>query len=222
MINIRSNLEKRFNAFSFREKILVLVAILVSSGFVWYTSVYGYFLASNEEINKRSLEIKSQLGILENQIGNIGKILGRDTTAELIEQEKTLKIENEQLKQKVYDATKRMISTKDMSTILNELVATSANLTFTNIESLETKPLFSEQKLLDQNNKKILFQVYSHGLKIEMLGNYFATLQFLKRLEQHNANLIWNEIDYEVKKYPEAKIVIILHTLNLEEGWIDV
>ncbi len=214
-------LEKKFNAFSLRERILIGITVLAFIYFVWYTTLYDYVLATNEEISKKSQEIKTQINSLEGQIDTLSGVLGRDPTAVLASQALNLKQQSEKLSQQIYVDTKKMVSPKEMTTILNNLIMQTVGLTVLSIESLETKPLFSG-KTITENGKTIQFQVYNHGLQVEMMGGYFDTLQFLKALEKQNMNVIWDEITYEVKKYPKAKITIILHTLSLNEGWIDV
>ena len=214
-------IEKRFNTFSMREKVLILLALIfvVYSG--WHTLLYDYILATDEEVAKKTQQIKQQISLLEGQIDTISEVLGRDPTFVLAQQARNLKNENEKLGKKVYESTKRMVSPKDMNTVLNHLIQKSEGLTVVSMESLATKPLFAA-KTLEENGKSKQFQVFNHGLRVELLGSYIDTLRFLKALEQQNVNVMWDEIDYEVKKYPKARIVIVLHTLSLDEGWIDV
>lgn len=214
-------IEKRFNAFSMREKLLILAALffVIYSG--WHALLYDYVLATDEEVAKKSQQIKQQINLLEGQIDTISQVLGRDPTFVLAQQARTLKGENEKLSQKVYENIKRMVSSKDMNTVLNHLIRESEGLTVINMQSLETKPLFAAKTLVE-NGKSRQLQVFNHGLRVELLGSYLDTFKFLKALEQQNTNVMWDELDYEVVKYPKAKILIVLHTLSLDEGWIDV
>ena len=34
--------------------------------------------------------------------------------------------------------------------------------------------------------------------------------------------VFWDELAYEVVKYPMGKVTLIIHTLSLEDGFIDV
>ncbi len=214
-------IEKRFNNFAIREKLLILMALVIAFYSAWHTLLYDYVLATDEEVSKQAQQIKQQINLLEGQIDTISEVLGRDPTFVLQQQARELRRKNKELSKEIYENTKKMVSPKDMNKVLSHLIQKSEGLTVVNIESLQTKPLFAA-KSIEENGKPRQLQVFNHGLRIEMLGDYFDTLQFLKELEKQNLNVMWDELDYEVKKYPKANITIVLHTLSLDEGWIDV
>ncbi len=218
---IMTQIEKKFNAYKTRERILIVAALMVIIYWLWSTLLYDYVLATDEEIARKAAEIKSQIGLLEGQIDSISEVVGRNPTIALAQQAQGLKKENEALTRKIYENTKKMVSSKDMTAILRNVIKKSQELILVDMESLPSKPLFPA-KTLQQDNKTVNFQAFNHGLKVEMLGTYFETMQFLKAIEQENANVMWDELSYEVVKYPQARIIVYLHTLGLEEGWIGV
>jgi len=214
-------IENRFNKFSIREKVFIFVALLIAVYSAWHTLLYDYLLATDEEVAKKAQQIKQQINLLEGQIDTISEVLGRDPTFVLKQQSKELKNKNEALTREIYENLKNMVSSKDMNKVLSQLIQKSEGLTVVKMESLPSKPLFAA-KNIQENGRSRKLQVFNHGLRVEMLGDYFNTLQFLKTLEKQNLNVIWDELDYEVTKYPKASVTIVLHTLSLDEGWIDV
>jgi len=214
-------IEKRFNSFSIREKLLILMALVAVIYSGWHTVLYDYILATDEEVSKKASEIKQQISLLEGQIDSISEVLGRDPTVVLQQEAGELRRKNEALTKEIYENTKKMVSPKDMNKVLSNLIQKSVGLTVVSMESLPTKPLFAA-KSIEINGGMRQLQVFNHGLRVELVGNYFDTLQFLKALEQQSLNVMWDELEYEVKKYPKANIAIIFHTLSLKEGWIDV
>lgn len=214
-------IEKRFNALSMREKVFICAAVFTLVYMSWHTILYDYVLATDEEIAKRAQQIKEQISKLEGQIDTVSEVLGRNPTFVLMQQSKDLKKENAELDKKISEGTKSMVSPKAMNKIIADMIEKSGGLTIASMESLESKPLFPASTN-QQGGKSKPFQVYNHGLKVEMVGGYLETLSFLKALELKKVNVIWDEINYEVKKYPKARIILILHTLSLHEGWIDV
>ncbi len=65
-------------------------------------------------------------------------------------------------------------------------------------------------------------QVYKHGLEIVFQGDYNSTLSYLRKLEQLPWKFYWEEVVYEVLDYPKAQILVRIHTLSLDKGWISV
>lgn len=214
-------LEEKYNARSLKERILIAAVIFAAIYFLWYNIVYGYLLASDEEVSKNLQSIKSQISQLEGQIDAISEVVGRNPTAVLVTQSKNLKAENEALNQKINAYVKKMVPPTDMDEMLNAIIQKATGMTVMDIENLAVKPLF-EEKHLDINGKYAKFQVFSHGIRFQLQGTYFDTLRFLKSLEQQKLNVIWDSFTYEVIKYPKAKIILEFSTLSLEEGLIGV
>lgn len=214
-------LEEKYNVRTLRERVMIAIAVFSIIYFFWYNVLYSYFLASNEEVTKSLQNIKSQISQIESQIDNISTIVGRDPTSALILQSKTLKSENEILNQKIRDYVKNMVPPTDMDEMLNDIIQKTSGMTVLSIENLAVTPLF-ETKNININGKDAEFQVFNHGIKIQLQGVYFDTLRFLKALEEQKLNVIWDSFSYEVIKYPNAKITLELNTLSLEKGWIGV
>ncbi|KPJ93428.1 MAG: hypothetical protein AMJ53_07265 [Gammaproteobacteria bacterium SG8_11] len=71
-------------------------------------------------------------------------------------------------------------------------------------------------------NKAALPEVYKHGMEIVFQGDYSSTLSYLRKLEQLPWKFYWEEVVYEVLDYPKAQIMVRIHTLSLNKGWISV
>jgi MSHA biogenesis protein MshJ len=214
-------IEKKFNALSLRERALILFGTLSLIYGVWYVMFYDYLVAADAGISEQVHAMKDQIGQLEGQIDNMSVVVGRDPTAVLIEQVKSLKIEDQALDKKIETINKKMIPAKHMAEILRNLIDETEGLTLVSMESLETKPLFPPKNIMIEG-KSIVMQAFMHGLKVEMLGGYFETLQFLKSVENKTPGIVWDELNFSVVKYPESHITIYLHTIGLDEGWISV
>ncbi len=214
-------LEKQYNARSLRERILIAAALFAVICFFWYAALYSTLEASDQTISNSLQNIKSQINQLPDQIDAMSEVIGRNPTAVLIAQSKNLKAENETLNQKIRDYVAKMVSPTDMDEMLNAIIQKTAGMTVINIENLAGKPLF-EEKMVDIQGKDEGLQVFSHGIKIQLQGNYFDTLRFLKAIEQQKLNVIWDSFEYEVTKYPKANITLELNTLSLKEGWIGI
>lgn len=221
MNDIILKLSKKFDALSLRERILLCVVFCVVFYVIWHGALYNFVFATDEEIEAQAQQFREQISSMEGQLDAISSLIGRNPTAVLLNQMNALKKENEKINQAIYDNTAKMVSPQEMTRVLTEMIEKTKDLVVVNLQNLETKPLFDE-KMLEVNGKEKKFQVFNHGLKIEVLGGYFETIRFLKALEEKHMNVIWDGVTYEVKKYPKAKIVIMLHTLSLEQGWIGV
>jgi MSHA biogenesis protein MshJ len=64
--------------------------------------------------------------------------------------------------------------------------------------------------------------LYQHNLKIEFMGDYLSTYQYLRFLEEISASFFWDRLRIEQLEWPQAIIVLEIHTLSTEEGFIGV
>ena len=65
-------------------------------------------------------------------------------------------------------------------------------------------------------------RLYRHTLRIEFEGDYLATLRYLQAIEGLSRRLFWVGFEFEVRRYPKARVVLTVETLSLQKGWIGV
>ena len=65
-------------------------------------------------------------------------------------------------------------------------------------------------------------QVYEHGLVIEFEGDFFNTLKYLRFLEDITGSFFWDSISFSRLDWPNAHIILEIHTLSTNQGFIGV
>ncbi len=80
-------------------------------------------------------------------------------------------------------------------------------------------PKTEESNTAEKAPKPTLFR---HGLEIQMRGSFAAILSYLHATENLPWRLYWDALEYKVEAYPNAKIVLRVYTLSVDEGWIGV
>lgn len=207
-------LGNKYDAYSLRERILILSLVLVATFLLWQNFLYGVVFTSDKEIIEATQKLRTQINTIQGEISTISSSIVADKQA--AERLKTLKEENLKLKDEVLEQTKNMVSPKEMATIIKKLLDQSHGLTILRLEADPITEFFSAKE------KTADLKVYNHGITLVFEGEYFDVLNFLKQLEKADLKLIWDLLDYEVKKYPVAKVTIQVHTLSLDAGWIGV
>jgi MSHA biogenesis protein MshJ len=61
---------------------------------------------------------------------------------------------------------------------------------------------------------------YRHGMQMEFSGDFFATLEFLRRLEALEWKFFWESVRFDVTEYPQAIATVRVFTLSLDRNWI--
>jgi MSHA biogenesis protein MshJ len=204
----------RMNVMKPRERALIFACALVVFYMTWNWLVNSVIFAGDETQVSAMDKVKQDIDTLNTQITTIINNVTQDKTA--LENLNNLKGETDSLRKQIFALTKDMVSPQDMERIVRELIAKTQGLTILNLESIASIPLFVEPE------KNQIATVYNHGLKLVVEGDFFNILNFLESLESQHLKMIWDELDYEVEKYPKATVTLILHTIGSGEGWIGV
>ena len=64
--------------------------------------------------------------------------------------------------------------------------------------------------------------LYSHGIKLTLQGDYFSILAFIKAVESMPDKLYWKRLDYRVESHPDALVELELYTLSVNKDFISV
>jgi MSHA biogenesis protein MshJ len=65
-------------------------------------------------------------------------------------------------------------------------------------------------------------QIYKHGVKITVRGNYADLLQYLTALEKLPSQMFWGVAKLDVVQHPTAELSLTLYTLSLDKTWLQV
>ena len=64
--------------------------------------------------------------------------------------------------------------------------------------------------------------LYRHGLRIEFAGGYLETLAYLRALESLPSRFLWESLEFDVERYPRARVAITVYSLSLDDAWIGI
>lgn len=231
-------LKEQFESRNTRERILLTLAVVTVIGVLWL-NLYSDPLTSNiVRMEKEKAQLSADVNKLDSQLQALQK--SKENDPGTILQGRIAIVEND-IKVLDDDLNKQLhgfIAPEQMTYVLDSIFEHHTNLTLTRVKSLPAVSITNEitefanserdntpsnnSQTVTANTKNKSIEIYRHGLQIEFEGTYMATLAFLHELESLSWAFYWDEILYEVDKYPKAKVVIRIHTLSLEQGWIGV
>lgn len=97
--------------------------------------------------------------------------------------------------------------------VLHSLLTASNNLVLLQLNNIPPKEIILPQSAT---------RIFEHGLVIKFSGNYFATMDYLKSIENLKWKIFWDKLEYKVTEYPLAEITLSIHTISNNEDWISV
>ena len=214
-------LERKVNSLSYKERGLLFLAILVVVYYLWQTLVFDTMFGSKEKIAENIKLARNQVEQLTAQVNIIYEAIRLNPKTELSERIELLRKEKKKYEDSIAILTKQLIPPKEMSKLLEEILAMNKELTLVKMENVAEEPIFKQQDVGGKAKEEATkIQIYKHGVKLELVGTYFATRKFLQALEKLPWQLLWDELQYEVKDYPYASIKIVIYTLSLQKSYV--
>jgi MSHA biogenesis protein MshJ len=188
------------------QRILILISgIMIGLG-IWFLLWEGPYQTSENSLTNQIQTLQQQMGVAQQQISAGKKILN---DPQMMQHRKELQKQLNAINAQVKAVSTRLVSASELVKALKNILTEDSALKFISLENTNNSVL----PLPDQSIKKL----YHHDFILVFTGNYFATLNYLKKLEKLPWHFYMESINYEVTQYPEAKITIKLHTVSDSE-----
>ncbi|SHJ78744.1 MSHA biogenesis protein MshJ [Malonomonas rubra DSM 5091] len=202
-----------------RERVMLLICLLVVLFFIWDTLVMNNLSVRRKDLQKQSQQLKNEITQLEarQQIaeGRKGYDPDRENRLKLEQLQQELKENRQQLESNIDS----LISPQDMAELLKELLQKQAKLTLHKLENQPAEALSLGGATADAD-VDLGPVLYRHRLQLEFSGDYLATLEYLKKLEQLPRKLVWEDLEIKTQTYPRAYVRLSVYTLSMDRGWI--
>lgn len=183
----------------------VLIVVLL-----WYLAIWLPVMGHKAGVTASLKAQQQQLVVLAQEIQKM--VLG-DTVDSGAGQQKL------QLQRQLADLDKRfdlqagqLVPANKMDDVLREVLASVTNLQLLNLNNIP------EVSVGAGAISGVNSVIYQYGLKMTFSGNYFDTLGFLQQISALPTHFFWESLDYQVGIYPDATIILQLHTLGRTVG----
>lgn len=117
----------------------------------------------------------------------------------------------------------KLVPPEKMAALLEQVLAKNASLQLVALDTLPVT-LFIEPSAADVANKVAVQekQIFKHGVKMTVRGNYADLMQYLAALEKMPTQMFWGMAKLSVEQYPNAELTLTLYTLSLDKTWLQV
>lgn len=219
----------KFDELSLRERLLVLAIVLaVVVGLV-------QMLLIDPMTAERNIKSR-KIGVLQAEVQelvNREQILAAELAAGVNRGKERravdLQQQLEKLDARIADSLVAMVPPRLMTQVLENVLAQDHELTLLALENLPVQPIVTREAVDQENEEKntergqeISAGLFRHGFVVTLKGSYPATVRYFEKLAELPWEFHWDELRYEVSKYPDATITLQVHTVSLSEDWIGV
>jgi MSHA biogenesis protein MshJ len=219
----------RFDALEQRERgaVALVVALVLVVTVQWL--VVDPLNADRERLRRQITDIRGQIVTQQTELEAITQRHQQDPDRQEREILARLQQEEVQLDERLRTHMRGLVEPEQMAVVLEQVLSQKTPLRLHQVRSLNPEPLLTDLTApVNDNGDTVPEQrpaeagIFRHGLEIEFRGSYLATLDYLQALEALPWDFYWDGVRLEMDSYPEARVVITVHTLSLKEGWIGV
>ena len=204
----------KFDQLSQRERGLITTAVfvlLVMSTYLPLEANILEYVKSQAEIK----QIKQENGFSVQQVDLYRQRLALDPNHDIRQQLASVANQTQAVDEQLNFQMVDMVPAKYMPRLLSGLLSQVKGLELKEFTSITPVPLLEVGDVKKMN-------LYSHGIKLVLAGDYFSVLRFVEAVEAMPDKLYWQSIDYRVGEYPESEVEINLYTLSINEDFISV
>jgi len=210
-------LQEKHAALSLREKMLVLVTVIVIVLFLGVNFVAEPLYKEYTTLKKQQEATKQSINAIDLEVANIESKLNADPLAKLEDELRLLTVAHEAQVKRLDGFRLSLVASDEMSRLVKALVNENKHLS---VLSLKSKP--PEAILFKDNDTTKKPLLYRHSMAIKLQGRYFALLDFMKNIEAKNKSVLWSDINYRVEDYPKAIISFEIFTISTDKEFIGV
>ncbi len=213
-----------------RERVILAVTAVVVVLVIWLQFVFTPYESRAQRISQANTQAVNEISEFAERVVSLNNALENDPNAPLRAEQQRLQASMQELREDIEGRLSSLIAPEKMADVMRSVLSNYHGLKLKSARNLPVEPLQlgTENAAMDktrQNSKKreeaAEAVVFAHGFEMVLEGQYFQTLEFLRRLETMEG-FYWRLLDYEVESYPKARITLQLSTLSLEEDWIGV
>lgn len=226
-MNALQQLMDRFDLLSMRERVIIVVALVMLLALVWDQGFQSPLERKNGAHKAQVESLRAELAGLNKSIELLVAQGAGDPRKQGLDKAAALKKEIAGLDVQLAGATSGLIAPKEMAQVLRQLLARTSHLTLDALRTLAPEaviaPISADNKVVTQAAINAgSAQIYRHGVEIEVSGTYLEALDFLEQVEALPWRFFWDKVEYKVEQHPQGRLKLTLYTLGLKQGWIGV
>ncbi|MBI4357064.1 MAG: type II secretion system protein M [Gammaproteobacteria bacterium] len=213
----------KINQRSKRERALMLAVGFAFMVVVWNVLFHRTGAEKRQAIQKERANIEQQLPALRLQINTIIGAEAQATASPDFKKKEILASQIREVDAQFKKLSEQILSRSDVSLFLEKILRGEGRLKVIELSSQSVEPLLGAEK--DGLQEKYIpylelasVALYKYPLSLVLEGGYLDTLAFLEKIQKLTWRVFWDELDYQVVKYPVVRVTVKFHTLSEQKG----
>jgi MSHA biogenesis protein MshJ len=210
-------------------------ALLFLTGVVAIFFIVSYFFIDDKSakiitFDKQSRTITTSNKSLNFSIKEFQTALKQDPNIATAKQVTQLEAKLAKIDSLLVHLTTELISPSEMREALLKLLNLEPGVSLLSFQLIGAQPLLDisvpgkgkKTKMSSPTAEQLGLNLYKHGIKIKLSGQYFQLRNYLQQLEKLSWKFFWQDFQFEVKDYPRSEVDITIYSLGLNKEFIGV
>jgi MSHA biogenesis protein MshJ len=219
-----------YEKISLREQKIVLVGIVSSICILAFMLVVEPIFISYQELDEKFNDVVELHDQIENQLEETLTRKLQDPNVPLREELAKLEASSQALDDDIGRLTKALVAPRQMVLLLENMLQSDKNIKLISLVNLPKEDVIfnldkdgqysGEDATTDKNTE--VGVIYKHTFEIEMKATYDSTVNYLKRIDSLEWKVFWQQLNYEIKQYPNGILKIKIYTLSTSKEVLGV
>lgn len=219
--------QEKVNQLNQRERVLVFLVCAALLGMLLHTLLLAPVLKDREMAKKEISQLKAASAATRNEAILLSAEIKAGVNRGKEQRRKQLLAQQTLLDQRIEESVIAMIPPQMMTGVLEEVLAQDSELQLLGLENLPVTSIIEDDADTTEEEKKPKAKeekvgLYKHRFVLTLRGNYLSTVRYFEKLKALPWRFQWDSLNYEVTDYPNATIMLQVHTVSRSEDWIGV
>ena len=218
-------LAARFDALQKRERVLVLVGLVVGVALLFDALALQPLEARRKQLERQVAEARNSIKIAETVLAGQVPIVDPEDVRRSYRN--ALRQQLAEIDQNMQGLQRGLVPPERMARLLEEMLSRSRGLQLLSLRTLpvqrfETPAAAPAGKAAKPAPKDPERTVYQHSFEITFQGSYFELHDYLTQLEKLPWQMFWGRISVRTEQYPRLRATLTVQTLSLNKAWLIV
>ena len=221
-------LAERFAALKPRERVLVLVGVVVGTALVFDAVALQPKEARMKTLERQIVQTRQQHKLAESLM-QVKEGVG-DSHSVKRSYRDALRVRLAEMNKNMAGLQQAMVPPERMAKLLEDMLARTRGLQLNSLRALPPKRFEpgaapareAGAKTVKPAPKDPERTIFQHGFELTLQGSYGDLHDYLAQLEQLPWQMFWSRISVQTEKYPQLRVTITVQTLSLAKAWLIV
>lgn len=210
-----NKLTERINAFSLRERALLMLAVFAIIFLVWDFSTMQQLGQRQETVRAELQNVRQRVDDLTRSLQEMAGERARDPNRELLRESEALQAEVEALEMRLAERHGGIANAGESVSVLAGLLAKRAGVDIIELENLPPG------RLTGASGNPVP-GLFVHRVRVVIESDFEGIRNYLDATSDLPQGVFWESLDLTVEHWPTNRIELILYSVTLDDRWLGV